>query len=306
MFIIRHRTLFFWLGAIITIAAIAALAVLRLPLSIEFTGGSLVEVAYQGERPALDTVKERIDTAGFDDVIVREAGEQGVLVKTHTLTPEEHDALIGALSSNGATPVTELRANSIGPSMGAELAKKALVALFAVILVIVLYIAWAFRKVSRPVSSWAYGAVVVLILLHDVLVPAGFYAIWSYVTGAQADTLFVVAILAILGYSVNDTIVIFDRVRENLKHNEESNVAEKFEDVVGRSVSETLGRSINTSVTTSLTLIALLIVGSPATFNFALVLLAGVLVGTYSSILIAAPLLVPFAKLFPQKQKAKQ
>lgn len=306
MFIIRHRTLFFWLGAIITIVAIAALAVLRLPLSIEFTGGSLVEVAYQGERPALDTVKERIDTAGFDDVIAREAGEQGVLVKTRTLTPEEHDALIGALSGNGATPVTELRANSIGPSMGAELAKKALVALLAVIFVIVLYVAWAFRKVSRPVSSWAYGAVVVLILLHDVLVPAGLYAIWSYFTGAQADTLFVVAILAILGYSVNDTIVIFDRVRENLKHNEESNVAEKFEDTVGRSVSETLARSINTSVTTSLTLIALLIVGSPATFNFALVLLAGVVVGTYSSILIAAPLLVPFAKLFPQKQKAKQ
>jgi preprotein translocase SecF subunit len=115
--------------------------------------------------------------------------------------------------------------------------------------------------------------------------------------------LFVVAVLAILGYSVNDTIVIFDRVRENLRRNDDLNVAEPFEKVVGRSVMETLTRSINTSVTTSLALIALLFVGSPATFNFALVLFVGVMVGTYSSILVAAPLIVPLAKVFAAKPK---
>ena len=305
MFIVRHRTLFLWLGGIITAAAIAAIAFFGLPLSIEFTGGSLVEVAYTEGRPELGDIRARVEAAAFEEVVIRESGENGVLLKAHTLTPEEHDVLLSALSNNGAQPITELRFNSIGPSLGAELATKSLWALGAIILAIVLYIAWAFRRTSRPVSSWMYGFTVVLILFHDVLVSAGFYAAWAHFTGGQVDTLFVVAILAILGYSVNDTIVIFDRVRENLRNNEQKNVAEAFDKVVGRSVKETLTRSINTSVTTSLALIALLIVGSPATFNFALVLLAGVIVGTYSSILIAAPLLVPFARLFPVKEAKK-
>jgi len=302
MTIVRHRKILFTLAALITAAAIGAIAYFGLPLSIEFTGGSLVEVAYEGERPDLATIKEQVDAAGFSDTVVRESGENGVLLKTHTLSPEEHTRLLIALDK-GAGTTTELRFNSIGPSLGAELMSKALWALAAVILAIVLYIAWAFRRVSRPVSSWVYGATVVLILFHDVLVSAGLYAFWAHLTGAQVDSLFVVAILAILGYSVNDTIVIFDRVRENLKKNDELNVAEPFEEVVGRSVMETLTRSINTSVTTSLALIALLIVGSPATFNFALVLLVGVVVGTYSSILVAAPLLIPLAKVFKQKPK---
>ena len=302
MSIIRYRNFFFALAALITGAAIAAIAYFGMPLSIEFTGGSLVEVAYEGERPDLTTIKEQVDAAGFEETVVRESGESGVLLKTHTLSPEEHTRLLIALDM-GAGTTTELRFNSIGPSLGAELMSKAFWALGAVILAIVLYIAWAFRKTSRPVSSWVYGATVVLILLHDVIVSAGFYAGWAHFTGAQVDSLFVVAILAILGYSVNDTIVIFDRVRENLRHNEELNVAEPFEEVVGRSVRETLTRSINTSVTTSLALVALLIVGSPATFNFALVLLVGVIVGTYSSILVAAPLIVPLAKVFARKPK---
>ena len=302
MTIIRHRTLFLWLAGAITAVAIGAIAFLGLPLSIEFTGGSLVEVAYEGERPDLAVIKEQVDAAGFTDTTVRASGEQGVLLKTHTLTPEEHTRLLVALDQ-GAGTTKELRFNSIGPSLGNELLTKALWALGAVILAIVLYIAWAFRRVSRPVSSWVYGATVVLILFHDVLVSAGFYAVWAHFTEAQVDSLFVVAILAILGYSVNDTIVIFDRVRENLKRNDDLNVAEPFEKVVGRSVMETLTRSINTSVTTSLALIALLFVGSPATFNFALVLFVGVMVGTYSSILVAAPLIVPLAKVFAAKPK---
>lgn len=306
MFIARYRTALFWLAGILTAGAIAAIVFVGLPLSIEFTGGSLVEVAYTDGRPDLAEVRERVAANGtFGDAVIRVSGENGVLLKTHTLSPEEHKALLSVLSDNGATPIVEQRFNSIGPSLGAELAKKALWALGAVILAIVLYIAWAFRRVSRPISSWVYGLIVVMILIHDVLVPAGFYAIWSHFTGAQVDSLFVVAILAILGYSVNDTIVIFDRVREKLALNDRENIAEPFEKVVGKAVMQTLTRSINTSLTTSLALIALLIVGSPATFNFALVLLAGVVVGTYSSILVAAPLLIPFAHAFATKAPKK-
>ena len=165
-----------------------------------------------------------------------------------------------------------------------------------------LYIAWAFRKVSKPVTSWAYGVAVILILVHDLLVPAGFYAVLAHFTGAQIDTLFVVALLAILGYSVNDTIVIFDRVREHLAKNEKVGANQSFDEVVGRSITETLGRSINTSLTVVLALVALALFGSPVTLNFSLVLLAGVIAGTYSSILLAAPLLVPFAKVFTRNK----
>lgn len=303
MFIINHRTFFFWLAGVITAGAIAAIVFFGLPLSIEFTGGSLVEIAYTTERPSLESMKEKIQQAGLGEVTLRESGANGVIIKAPTLTPEEHDRMLMSLSGDDAHQFSEMRFNSIGPSLGDELAKKALWALGAVILAIVLYIAWAFRRVARPLTSWVYGGSVVLILVHDVLVAAGFYAVWAHFTGAQVDSLFVVAILAILGYSVNDTIVIFDRVRENLRMNDEKNVAEDFDKVVGRSVMETMSRSINTSLTVALSLIALLIVGSPATFNFALVLLVGVIVGTYSSVLVAAPLLVPFAKIFARKEK---
>ncbi|MBU2330314.1 protein translocase subunit SecF, partial [Patescibacteria group bacterium] len=218
-------------------------------------------------------------------------------------TPEEHVLLLGALSNNGEQALTELRFNSIGPSLGNELAIKALYAIAGVILAIVFYIAWAFRQVSRPVTSWVYGFIVVAILIHDIIVPTGFYAIWSYFTGAQIDSLFVVALLAILGYSVNDTIVIFDRVREHLRKNEDEEIEEPFEEVVGAAIYDTLGRSINTSVTVILALVALAVFGSEVTLNFSLVLLSGVVVGTYSSVLLAAPLLIPMARIFAKKKE---
>lgn len=300
MTIIKHRNIFFVVAGLIVAGSIGAIAYFGLPLSIDFTGGSLVEVAYQDTRPNVQELKDAVTNIGIESS-VRESGENAVTIRTKTLSPSEHDALLSALSLGGTQALTELRFNSIGPSLGSELAIKALYALLAVIFAIVLYIAWAFRKVSRPVSSWIYGFTVVLILLHDVLVPAGFYAVLAHFTGAQVDSLFVVALLAILGYSVNDTIVIFDRVREHLKWNQEKNVKEPFEETVGKSIVETLGRSINTSVTVILALLALAFFGSEVTQNFAYVLLAGVIAGTYSSILVAAPLLIPLSKAFAKK-----
>lgn len=307
MFITRHRNFFFIATGLVLTASIAAIAFLGLPLSIDFKGGSLVEVTYTAERPEVAAIKENVEQLALGEISLRESGENGLILRTRTLTPAEHEAVIGALSENGALPLTEDRFNSIGPSLGAELGIKALYALAAVILAITLYIAWAFRRVSRPVSSWVYGIIVVVMLVHDVLVPTGVFAVLAYFTGAQVDALFVVALLAILGYSVNDTIIIFDRVREHLHDNEEHHVVEDFELTVGKAVTETLGRSINTSVTVALALIALIIVGSAATLNFAIILLAGVIAGTYSSILVAAPLLIPIAKrvLAREAQKKK-
>src|SRR3989344_5031297 len=298
MIIIRLRKIFFALTGVILAASVGAILIFGLPLGIDFTGGSLLEVEYVDARPPITTLQEGVSSVSLGEVSIRESGEKGVLLRFRSLTPAEHDAVLTALSLGGSAKLTELQFTSVGPSLGSELGKKALWAIGAVILTIVFYIAWAFRKVSRPVSSWIYGLTVVAILIHDIVVPAGFYALWSAFTGAEVDSLFVVALLAILGYSVNDTIVIFDRVRENLSRNEKTSVREPFDEVVGRSITETLTRSINTSLTVVLALLALIFLGSAATLNFSLVLLIGVIAGTYSSILLAAPLLVPLARRF--------
>ena len=294
MFIVNHRRFFFWLTGLLLLGSIAALVFIPPQLSIEFTGGSLVEVAYTADRPAQSEIAARVESLGLE-ASVRESGAKGLIVRTHALTPAEHDALVAALSNNGAQPLTELRFNSIGPSLGQELATKALYALGAVTLAIMLYIAWAFRKVSRPVPAWGYGIISVLMLAIDIIVPAGFFAVYAYFTGAQIDTLFVVALLALMGYCINDVIVIFDRIREHLKSNEENKVEESFEKTVGKSITETLGRSINTSLTVALALIAIIVFGSESVRTFALVMLVGVVIGTFSSIARSAPLLIPVA-----------
>ncbi len=307
MYVVKFRSFFFWLTGLILVAAIASIAYFGLPLSIDFTGGSLVEVSYTAERPTPAALKDMLSTAGFADASIRESGEKGIVVRTHTLTPESHDALLGVLSGGNPTALTELRYNSIGPSMGSELAIKALYAIGAVMLAIVIYIALAFRKVSKPVPSWGYGLVVVLMLAIDIIVPTGFYAAWAHFTGATVDPLFVVALLALLGYCVNDVIVIFDRVREHLKWNAEKKAAdpkapqERFETTVGKSIDETMGRSINTSLTVALALLAIILFGAEVTRNFALVMLVGVVIGTFSSICRSAPLLIPIAKAFDKK-----
>ncbi len=302
MFIVNHRKFFFTITGLVLAVAIGAITFYRLPLGIDFTGGSLVEVSYASARPDLSTLNARLAPLSLGEVSLRNAGANDIALRSRALTPAEHTAVLDALSPEGAQ-ATELSFTSVGPSVGSELARKALVALGVVIITIMLYIAWAFRKVSRPVSSWVYGSIVVAILFHDVIVPTGFYAIWAHFTGAQVDTLFLVALLTILGYSVNDTIVIFDRVREHLARDQKVSTHEEFSALVGRSISETMGRSINTSLTVILVLVALAFFGSPVTFSFALVLIAGVIAGTYSSILLAAPLLVPVSRYFTEKRK---
>lgn len=298
MFVVNHRGFFFWLTGLLLVGSIVALVVLPPKLSIEFTGGSLVEVSYTTARPDLEQLKGAITNLALGEYSLRASGDNGVIIRTRTLSPEEHNAVITALNAGGTDALTELRFNSIGPSLGKELAIKALYAIGAVVLAIMLYIAFVFRKVSKPVPAWGYGITAVAMLIIDIIVPSGFFAVYAYFTGAQVDTLFVIALLALLGYCINDVIVIFDRVREHLRLNEEQNVKEKFEITIGKSITETLGRSINTALTVALALIALIVMGSEATRTFAVVMLVGVIAGTFSSICRSAPLLIPIAKRF--------
>lgn len=299
MYIAQHRALFFWITGIILAAAFGAISFFGLSLGIDFTGGSLMQIGYQNGVPPLTTIEEQVATVPLGAVSVRSAGTNAVSIRTRTQTPAEHEAILAAISSTAST--TELSYTSVGPALGSQFAAKALWAILAVVLVITLYIAFAFRKVSRPVSSWYYGLTVIAILGHDLIIPAGFYAILAHYTGVQVDALFITALLALLGYSVNDTIIIFDRVREHLAHNEKTNTKEPFDLTVGKSIDETMTRSINMSLTVVLALGALVLFGAPATRDFGLVMLIGVIAGTYSSILLAAPLLIPLANRFAKK-----
>ena len=220
----------------------------------------------------------------------------GYLIRLREITEDEHIALLTSLSFGGAHAATEVRFDSIGPLLGKEAALKSLLAIALVIICIVLFITYAFRKVSEPVSSWKYGIITIVALLHDVLIPVGVFAYLGHFAGVEIDTLFVTALLVVLGFSVHDTIVVFDRVRENLRLNHTEHLQKPFEQVVGEGISATLGRSINTSLTTIIALIVLYFIGPVSTQYFSLALIIGIIAGTYSSICIASPLLVTVEK----------
>lgn len=295
MFIVKHRILFFIVTALLVVASLGSIAAFGLQQGIDFTGGTLVEVQYEGVRPDTASLTASLTSAGFSGFSLRESGENGYTLRAQRITDEQRGNLAATFSTDeGTARVTQLA--EVGPTIGAELRNKAYVAIGAVMFCILLFIAFAFRKVSEPVSSWVYGMIALITLVHDVILPLGFFAFLGSLMGAQIDTLFVTAMLTILGYSVHDTIVVFDRTRENLRLNAERNRKEPFDEVAGRSLQQTFARSINTSLTTLIALAALYFVGPAATQIFALTLLVGIIAGTYSSIFLATPLLVSYAK----------
>ena len=303
MFIVKHRNFFFGLTGLLVALSIASVAFFGLHLGIDFTGGTLAEVTYSQGRPDAATLSRSLDEAGFVGYSLREANAGDFILRAGTMTPEMRANLPQTLSVGGAYPVTIDSMNEIGPTIGAELRGKSFLAVGLVLLCILLFIAFAFRMVSKPVSSWAYGLIALVTLLHDIIIPIGFFALLGYLTGAQVDTLFVTAILTVLGFSVHDTIVVFDRVRENLRINQDRNRKEDFEETAGRALNQTFVRSINTSLTVLLTLLALYRLGPASTEVFALTLLVGIIAGTYSSVFLATPLLVAVEKRSKNSKK---
>ena len=297
MFIVKHRKWFFALSLILSALAIYGIAVYGFNFSVDFKGGSITEVRYTTELPLQVGVEEAIQKLSLGGFSVRPSEGDRYIIRTRELSAEENVLLLGSLPRDGQSAPTIERSNTVGPVAGTELKNKAVKAVAVVVIMIVLYITFAFRKVSEPVSSWKYGFATVLALIHDVIVPTGIFVFLGYFYGHEIDLLFVSGLLAILGYSVHDTIVVFDRVRENLKINKAKRAIEDFETTVGKSITQTLGRSINTSLTIFITLIFLFFLGSSATHDFALLLIIGIIAGTYSSIFLASPLLVTFYKL---------
>jgi preprotein translocase subunit SecF len=240
MFVIKYKKVFLSISAVLVAASIALVAVFGLNLGIDFRGGSQAEVSYPDGRPDNAVIMESLATAGFENVLLQPTGENNLFVKTVDLSDVERQDMFAALAVDGAT-VEEVSFTSIGPSVGKELQRKAIIAVIIVAIAIIFFIAYTFRRVSKPVSSWKYGLIAVITLLHDVILTTGVFVVISLITGAELDTLFVVALLTVLGLSVNDTIVVFDRVRENL-HEKRGKMP--FRQIVGESLSQTFGRSI--------------------------------------------------------------
>lgn len=293
MFIIKHKKIFFAISAILVAGAVFSIGFFGLNFGIDFKGGALLEVSYPDGRPDTTLIEEGIHGLSLGETLVQQAGENNIIVRTKDLSEEERGNILNALSLGDTARFEEQRFNSIGPVISSELKRKALVAIGIVIVAIVLFIAFAFRRVSEPVSSWKYGLVAIVALVHDVIIPTGIFAVLGhFFIDYQVNVLFVTALLTILGFSIHDTIVVFDRIRENLRKNKEMRTDKSFENIVGESLSQTFTRSINTSMTVVFVMLVLYFIGGEPTRQFALALTVGVVAGTYSSIFIASPLLV--------------
>ncbi|MBP9711115.1 MAG: protein translocase subunit SecF [Candidatus Pacebacteria bacterium] len=301
MNITKYEKYFFILPALLSAFAIVAIVMWGLKPGIDLVGGSFLEVSYPESRPAVERVHEAVEPLNLGEVRIQPTGDDGYILRQRDLSNDERNALLAKLGTLGT--VQEDQFTSVGPSLGHELLTKAWIAIALIVISIILFIAFAFRHVSKPVQSWKYGVVAIITLLHDILVPLGLFAFLGHMVGAEVDSLFIVALLTILGISINDTIVIFDRIRENLRRNEEARRHEEFESVVGHSIMQTFTRSINTSVTVVITLVALYFLGPEATKNFSLTLIVGMIAGTYSSIFLASPLLVVWQRWSGKKNK---
>lgn len=294
MIILRYKKIFLGLSALLVVLSLVAFAFFKLQLSIEFTGGSIIDF----------TTTEQIDERGLTERLEKNLGESFVLRSTEngyslrtkdTGGDSKHNLhVLNAISGDKLDTISVQKYDTIGPTLGSELQNKAGVALILVILAITLFIAYAFRHVSKPVSSWRYGLITMIALVHDIIITIGVFAVLGKFFGVEVDSLFLTALLVILGYSINDTIVVFDRVRENLSNTDENKRESQFDEIVGKSLSETFVRSINASLTTLLSVGIIFILTTGSVQNFALALFVGIASGTYSSIFVAAPLLTYF------------
>lgn len=284
--IVGKRYWFFALSTIVIIPGVIALILWGLPLAIDFTGGSILEVRFEtGSPPAPAEVVEMYDDLGVPDPLAQSAGSTDIIVRSKIIDESTKALIMGELETRFESPVTLLRFDSVGPSIGIEVAQQAAGAIGLAALFILLYITYAFRGVP---NARRFGVAAIIAMLHDVAVVIGVEAIFGHFLGWEVDALFLTALLTVIGFSVHDSIVVFDRIRENQRTHRRLN----FEQLVNHSIVQTLDRSINTQLTVMLTLLALLLFGGVTTRHFVTILLIGVFSGTYSSIFNAAPILV--------------
>jgi preprotein translocase subunit SecF len=295
--IIQKRNIWLGISGVLFVVFLTALIVWGLKLGIDFTGGSLLEVKFIGSRPTVSQVESGLAELKLNSLIVQPVGEQDVLLRFQETTEETHQAILSKLTdlakqAQQNNSIEEQRFESVGPSIGAELKAKSLWAIFFALLAMLAYITYAFRKVSKPIASWKYGSAAIIAMFHDAIITVGIFAVLGKFFNVEINTAFVAAVLTVIGYSVHDSIVVFDRVRENLPKSDLD-----FASTVNTSLNQTLIRSLNTSLTSLLVLIAIILFGGASIRTFVLALAVGIFTGTYSSIFVASPILVVWEKM---------
>jgi preprotein translocase subunit SecF len=289
MFIVKYKSLFIGIAFLMVIGSALLVSTFGIKKGIDFTGGTVIEISY-----ATSSV-QKIDIAALAEKGVKAFPMSASTYKFISAKSfEETDALLKGSLDSVKYPFKVTQVNTVGPTMGSEMTKKAIIAIIVVVIAILGFIAFAFREVSLPIASWKYGVVAMVTIIHDISIPVGVYAYLSHYYGAEVDTLFVVALLTVMAVTISDKIVVFDRIRENLKT--QGTKKKSFEEIVGESISQTFTRSINTSMTTVLSLVALYFFGPETTKFFSLTLMVGIVVGTYSSIFVASPILTIWNK----------
>jgi preprotein translocase subunit SecF len=299
--IIGSRRIWYILSTLLILPGIISLFFWHLNVGIDFKGGTLQQLSFTTERPSIDTIREDIHNAGVNGATVQTSGDHDVIIRFPNeagKTPrDEGNAILSTFTTAGST-VSEASFENIGGSVAKDTTTKAVTAVIIACIAIVIFIAFSFRTVPRPTSSWRFAATTILALLHDILFTVGaFSIIGHFFPSIEVDALFITALLTVLGFSVNDTIVVFDRIRENLRRM----ATKPFEEVANSSLNQTLARSLNTSMTVIIVLVTLLLLGGESIRNFILALTLGVAIGTYSSIFNAAPLLVSWQNAYNKR-----
>jgi len=294
---LKFKTTYFIFFGLLGLASIVCLSIFGLKPGIDFTGGSILEISYSDSRPSNEEIKATLNGVDLGEVSVQPSGEKEVILRMKDISEDVHQTVLEKLSSLSGIPqdagkeknnLEERRFESIGPVIGKELKDKTKIIVILSILGIALYIAFAFQKISFPMPSWNYGIVSLLTLVYDILIPLGVFSIMGHFYGTQVTIPVVVALLTVLGYSINNTVVVFDRIRENILKKGQGIV---FRDIVNASLNQTLSRTINTSLTVLIVLISIFILGGETLRYFSLSLMIGITTGIFSSILLASPIL---------------
>jgi len=288
---LKYRKIYFIFSGILILGSLCFLSIFGLKPGIEFTGGSILELEFKKERISNQEIQEKLADLNLGEIYIQPTGEKGVILRMRDIPEETHQKILEKLAGSPGE-LNELRFESIGPVIGKELKEKTKIVVVLSLAAIVLYIAFSFRKIQRPISSWQYGLASLLALFHDILIPIGIFSILGKFYGIQITIPVIVALLTVLGYSINNTVVVFDRVRENLL----KRVGATYEETVNLALNQVLTRTLSTSLTTLFVLIAIFFLGGETLKYFALALILGIIAGTYSSLFLTSPILVSWLK----------
>ena len=300
---LKYKKLYYFISGTLVLASVVGLAVWGLNWGIDFRGGTSLGVEYSQQAPSISQVREVIDKLQFQGANIQVVGGKEIVVQInrHDISSAERNKLIDELSKLGETKQGSFSFQQISPMIGSQLESKTITVIILSVITILLYISWAFRKIYHPLPSWQYGLSALIALFHDVIIVIGVFILLGRFYGLQVNIPSITALLVVFGYSVNDTVVVFDRIRENLLRSGN----QTYEQVVDESLNQTLVRSLNTSLTTLFVLLAIFFFGGATLHGFSLALSVGIISGSYSSIFLASPLLVSWYEFRNKARKKK-